>query len=985
MPVGEVFRSWDHLFHPLTINSEQARKANSAEDPNFWAGKKVTLGFHFTDLLISFLGLGLFSLPIYLLLTAKRKVEATSRFKEIYTSLIKPGEDSPAIIQRTVRVSNKVLKAGLEGSDSGDYIRNAHREENTAVALEVFNLTRNIKDIEQTITAGYSLDTFYQLLRNAYELELFQLSEERTEIIEEDGEEKERKYFDKFTPLFYLLNNSNSAVTISNLSRNPHFNVDSLREWINIPNPQTNDNNKDIYSVLHFAASKKEGNPNYKVMIDFLIRVGANINEQDRNDGFTPLHRACGTGNSDAIEAFLNYDNIDTTLVSKYGKRPVMQAVLSGQSQQIIELMLQHKSNSQRLNLVQMVMLDKGVKDNSKSRLARLGQLNDLGHCEKADLDHVNANHQTALHLAVIEGEIGLVRELLKLGANPAVSANGETPAQIARRNGRNDIAELLEKYATNEEGGRAPSIFPEPMRAYFVDGARIDVLLEGNNLELRDKEFGFTPLQYACRIGDLDTIKAILDSGVDPCKKDVTGISPMMFVVKDQFPKSEVIIQMMVDHPSNVKKNSPLHLILMDGGFGKFNQLRNLLNRSTSYLGHINSENKLPLHYAVQLGLDFVREIVERWQIQSFNNLWPILDAALRNDEEGKNIVEYLLHKMPNITQDSVLHIAINADPDLDVGLRIQRLKRLIALGYNDANNNNTIMNSPVHFAAMRSVEFMDEVLKLNPDIEGNAKETPIGVSIETANRDVKAPDWGITKLLIERGADLSKAINPSDEKTLFEYELPLEVTSAIISVYPSEILRYLFRKDAMRNASDFEALVTSQLSEINVTDAVHGRTALHWACRLRDYDAVKILLKAGARIDIRSNEGRIALMDAHKSKEQNRGNKERVVALMLRHATYWSANLKELEHNVSPLHRAAGLPIEYSKLLLKKGVHVDGHGKAFKTPMLLALEKGRWDLVKLLLQYGANPDTGRKPVKRERLRFMAQRAYQHEVLALL
>ncbi len=1013
MPVGEIFGSWDHLIHPLTINSEQALLADSNQDRNFWDGKKVSIGFHFTDILISLLGFGLFSLPIYLLLTAKRKVEATSRFKEIYTSLIKPDENNLETIRKTIQVSNKVLQAGLEGNDITNLMQSAHRKENTQIALEILELTQNIKAIETTITRSYSLETFYQLLRKAYDLNLFVNSEERSEIVDDDGEEKERKYFDRLTPLFYLLYNSNSKITIDNLSHHPNFNFDSLRQWINIPNPETNDKNKDVYTVLHFAAVKREGDCNYKLLIDFLMRLGADINNQDSNDGFTPLHRACGTGSLEAVKALLEH-RPNTTLVSNYGKRAVVQAALATGvddevKESIIKLLLSPETNRDRLTLIQMVILD----SSDERRVGYLNQLFDNGFAKA--IDHVNAQGCTALQLAMDKGDIEAVKLLLERGANPSIFGPGKlSPLALAVGKAQTEEAwweivnlcislgaDVAEASSVIENGGRLDDlaraanqsvildtlarIYPPVMYRYFVENGEVEFLVnEKDNFALVDSIRGYTPMQWACLRGNYKAVKALLNAG-DVVNRKVNGRHPILLAALSNSRDRDDIVSLLVEHPTNTEKLTPVHLALtpsyvenIDGTVvdKTYEVLRKVCRVAINYTNYQNSSGETPLHLAIDMGLDCVKVLLENGAQQMVNETtWAVMKAA-RNKK--KEIVDFLLQHQTNIARESLLHIAVN-DPTLSV----KDIQELINSSYNKIDELNGIDQTPLQYAAMRNAQLVTLLLDNGANIEGPAKTklSPLALAMENVESHKMAVGYSVTKVLIERGADLSKGVHPKKGIAVVELKDPA-IVETIDRIYPSPLFRYLFSRKEIRDRINFKSIVDDNLSKINVTDTIYGRTALHWACRLGLYDAVKVLLEAGARIDIESKEGRNAITDANRSELPN---KDAVVELMLRHATSWNDLNQKLIGNISPLHRAVDLPKEYSMALLGRGFHADGHGKAFKTPMRLALEKRRWDLVLILLEWGANPDVGGKPIRRERLRLMAQRANKNEILPYL
>jgi ankyrin repeat protein len=66
---------------------------------------------------------------------------------------------------------------------------------------------------------------------------------------------------------------------------------------------------------------------------------------------------------------------------------------------------------------------------------------------------------QTALHVAAMEGRVGLARSLLRLGADPDIRDHrfGSTPLGWARYFGQEQLIELLEPLTAPDEPGNAP------------------------------------------------------------------------------------------------------------------------------------------------------------------------------------------------------------------------------------------------------------------------------------------------------------------------------------------------------------------------------------------------------------------------------------------------------------------------------------------------------------------------------------------------
>ena len=63
----------------------------------------------------------------------------------------------------------------------------------------------------------------------------------------------------------------------------------------------------------------------------------------------------------------------------------------------------------------------------------------------RADINAVNCGGWTALHWAAYNGSKAVVEQLLHAKADTTILCNGQTPAQIARSNGKAEVAKLLD------------------------------------------------------------------------------------------------------------------------------------------------------------------------------------------------------------------------------------------------------------------------------------------------------------------------------------------------------------------------------------------------------------------------------------------------------------------------------------------------------------------------------------------------------------
>jgi len=135
-----------------------------------------------------------------------------------------------------------------------------------------------------------------------------------------------------------------------------------------------------------------------------------------------------------------------------------------------------------------------------------------------ADVNGSQADGATALHWAAYHGDAALVGQLLKAGANPAVAnRNGSTPMWLAANRGDAAVIEaLLEGGANaNEELplGRKPLMLAA--RSGVVDAVR-ELLEKGADPNAAESERGTTALMQAADQGHPDVLKLLIEGGAN-------------------------------------------------------------------------------------------------------------------------------------------------------------------------------------------------------------------------------------------------------------------------------------------------------------------------------------------------------------------------------------------------------------------------------------------------------------------------------------
>src|SRR6516225_533930 len=152
--------------------------------------------------------------------------------------------------------------------------------------------------------------------------------------------------------------------------------------------------------------------------------------------------------------------------------------------------------------------------------------------------------------------------------------------------------------------------------------------------------------------------------------------------------------------------------------------------------------------------------------------------------------------------------------------------------------------------------------------------------------------------------------------------------------------------------NAGDLKALIGSQ--DVNAQNAFHA-TALIWA----GGDAVKsrMLIEHGADINVRTQQGRTALMAAAK----RNGNADLVRVLLEKGADVKAPG------DTTLIPAAQSGDVEIMRLLIESGADVNCISpRVGETPLMYAAASGSVEVVRLLLAKGANPNAGLKKMTR-------------------
>ena len=519
--------------------------------------------------------------------------------------------------------------------------------------------------------------------------------------------------------------------------------------------------------------------------------------------------------------------------------------------------------------------------------------------CTIVDALYSNAQ-RTALHIACDKGQLKLVSMLLSIGANiNAVTDSGTTPLMVAcKRRDYVIIQRLLQEPTIDIDAvdlyGWSALHF---QIAVFGTSKIVTALVSnGANPNIRD-ESGWTPLDYAIRSNQIDTISALLQSPypLHCVQKLPTHEIPIHLACeKSTAEVVDVLIQCGVDVDRKHNGMTPLMVACKREHYGI---VQRLLQEPTIDIDAVDYNGWSALHFAAFTTSKFATALVTK----------------------GAN---------PNIMDESgftPLYYAIRHNNIDIVSALLQSVKNLLV---------------PLKLACEKSTtEVVDVLIQYGVDVNRKYNGiTPLMVACKRGHCGI------VQRLLQEPNIDIDAVDSISGKSALHFAILTSEIVTALVTKGANPNIRDKSGWTPLDYAikySEIDTISALLQSQYQLDCVPSPEIPLHLACEISTAEVVDVLIQYGADVNMKHN-GTTPLMTACK-----RGHYG-ILQRLLQEPT---VDIDAVDSTgKSALHFAVFTSLENVLVLVSKGANLSIKDVFNCTPLDYAITHKKFDLPTLL-----------------------------------
>lgn len=645
-----------------------------------------------------------------------------------------------AVLQNRYAVAEKLLQLGAN-ADAVNYLQMTplmlaaqHGSKESAAVLLKYDADISLVDGQH---------------RTALQLAIGYREAPVVSLLLENGADPEYSHHENLTALLQILNHYYAEAD----------EVKTITEVLLAAGADTNVKDGRGNTPLHLAAGK--GNTQ---MVKQLLEKGLKVDEPGPGE-LTPLHLAAQGGHLDIVELLVQ-SGADIQVQNRRGNTAMELAHSNGHSE--VVLMLEKSGASLHGDLFQAAAqgdaqdikrhIDSGANvnavDDDQNTALHLALA--AGHKDAAEtllkaganVNALNKRHETPLHKAVMTGEEDLLEILLQNGAEIEVpDRHGFTALHVAVVFGNTGIADkLLELGAELQAQQIGLELMFEAVYQGQIPG--LEYLLEhGVSINAQDED-GWSVLHVAAyEVGNPEIVDYLISRGADIDLEDAQGHTPLDLV--GEIISHEIylnIAEMLIAHGAKADPRvmgwSELRIAAVRG---EVDQVRQVLADSPEQLTEDEDWAWPILHSAARAGhADVLEILIESGADLEYSIGWgahytPLVSAAM----EGKrDAVQVLLQKGadPDPLQ-RILLSAIGHNRDMEI------LTKFAEAGVDlDAGSDSW---DPPLFQA-RDQEMLQHLLDLGADV--NVRNLHGETRLNVAVADKKSE---LTGLLLQYGAD--------------------------------------------------------------------------------------------------------------------------------------------------------------------------------------------------------------------------------------
>jgi rabankyrin-5 len=620
-----------------------------------------------------------------------------------------------------------------------------------------------------------------------------------------------------------VLNSDGSSLLMSAISNGDNFTAEFLLNHSCDVN-QTNEQNE---CALHQICkiSDRELRKDLLGVAKRILSTSNVIVDIQNNQGFSPLHHAIVSGFSHMIDELLKVDKIDLNQQTKKGQCHLELALLQNDYTIATKLIESGADPNIRLNNG-----DHLIHHLIKSELQDAA----IFLCKHIEIDSINLDDETSLHIAAKKNYAKLVEELLKNGASPNLQCEqdrGKSALHYAIEYDSKNVIEIFVR--KNDESCKidfnlstTDNVTPLNMALELQRHELVPQLIEGGSNVNAKNSNGLTLLHLAILNKSSETAVFLIKNGAYIEELTPENESPLLLAIQEECPE---VVEILCSNGASLSST----------GYGKSPLLVALKNKQE------NIANVLVSH-----GID-----LDCWSPAADGTLQTLLHHSLMDDIRDEFAAAFLIKKGCDIDSpkqadpNESSEISLTRESPLHMCCRLGLLQTVQNLVKNGANLNplNNENLTPLHVAIKNKQEEIIKVLLEQPSIDLKIRDkngnTPFALTLAVRNHKVaqrileKMPN--AAEQMDARGRNfLHLAILNEDLETiLFLISIQVDVNSRVHDVNQltplmlaasSEnemIIRNLILAGARlneRDSSQRTALVNSLLNSIKILNLI-------------------------------------------------------------------------------------------------------------------------------------------------------------------